>query len=59
MYEIEECIFWYHRLLDLMENDSEKIALGLQGDLLDAYRDLIERERTLLEGALQSLQNIY
>ena len=56
MYEIEECISRYRQLLDLMEDDSNKIEQGLQGELLDAYRGVVERERILLENALTSIK---
>ncbi len=59
MYELEECISRYRRILARMEDDSGKIANGLQGDLLDAYRGVIERERSILEEALQAIQNSY
>ncbi len=56
MYEIEECISRYRQLLDLMVDDSNKIEQGLQGELLDAYRGVVERERILLEDALTSIK---
>lgn len=56
MYEIEECLSRYRQLLDLMDDDSKKIEQGLQGELLDAYRNVVERERTLLENALISIK---
>lgn len=56
MYEIEECISRYRQLLDLMVDDSNKIEQGLQGELLDAYRGVVERERILLEDAFTSIK---
>lgn len=59
MFEVGECIARYQRLLQLMEDDSEEIAQGLQGELLEAYQDLVKREKTILQNALRSIQNTY
>ena len=59
MYEIEEeCLSQYRKLLQLLEQDSEEIALGLQGELQDAYRAILIRERDTLMSALRSIQSI-
>lgn len=59
MYEIEEeCLSQYRKLLQLLDQDSEEIALGLQGELLDAYRAILIRERDTLMSALRSIQSI-
>lgn len=57
MYDISECVSKYRRLLDLLEEDSEKMAQGLQGDLLGAYRSLIEHEKVLLDNAIITIKN--
>ena len=59
MYQTEECISGYQRLLRLLEEDSEQIANGLQGELLEAYRDVLVREKNVLTKAIQAMQNTH
>lgn len=59
MYTTDECAFLYRKLLQLMEEDSDSIAHALQGELLDAYRELLEKEKSILNDSLRKIQTIY
>ena len=59
MYEKEVCESQYRKLLQLLEEDSDEIAQGLQGELLDAYRAILIREKDTLSSALKSIQNTF
>ena len=59
MYEKEVCVTKYRRLLQLLEEDSDEIMLGLQGELLDAYRAILIREKDTLYNALKLIQNTF
>ena len=54
---IEECEYKYRQIFSLMEQDAEEIALGMQGELLDAYRDLVKQEEFMLEKAYAYILN--
>ena len=59
MYEKEVCVSQYRKLLQLLEEDSGEIVLGLQGELLDAYRAILTREKDVLSNALKSIQKTF
>lgn len=56
MLQNEECVSRYRRLLNLLENDAEEIAQGLQGELLTAYRSVLEKEKDRLTDALRDME---
>lgn len=57
MYQAEECASRYRRLMRRMEEDHEAIAQGLKGELLEAYREVLVREKEVLTDALKDIQN--
>ena len=56
MNEIEEYLFHYQKLIDLLVEDSQNVAKALQGDLLEAYRGLLIEEQRSLETNLSILK---
>lgn len=56
MLDIEECIARYRRIIALLDSDSEKFALAVQGEILNEYRKIIQLEKDALEKARQTLQ---
>lgn len=59
MLQIDECVSRYRRLINLMESDAEEIAQGLQGELLTAYRGVLEEEKSILTDALRDMERTY
>lgn len=58
MYQADECASRYRRLMRRMEEDYEAIAQGLNGELLEAYREILAREKEVLTDALKDIQNM-
>lgn len=56
MHEVDECASRYQKLLRLMEEDFAEIAQGLGGDILETYRELLNREMDILKSTLKSMQ---
>lgn len=54
---LEEYALEYARLLRLLETDSKQVAEGIQGDLLDAYRSVLELEKSTLSRTFGKMQN--
>jgi len=59
MCEVEVCAFQYRKLIQLLEEDFNDIALGLQGELLEAYRAILVLEKDALSNALKSIQKTF
>jgi len=55
LYEIDECMNHYKKLMSLLEEDSSEIARGFQGDLLNAYCETVQREKNVLSEQMQSI----
>lgn len=53
MYDLEESIVHYQRLIELMEEDMADISLCIQGELLDEYREVVEREMDILKNTIR------
>ncbi len=53
---MEDLIQCYKKLLRLLEEEDEKIALSLQGSYLDQYRKILQKER---EGVEEKLRQLY
>ncbi len=49
MQEYEVCMHRYRRLIELLEDDYREIVQALGGDVLNVYRDILEREKEVLE----------
>lgn len=58
MNEKEICEFRLRRLLNLLEEDFDEITQGFQGDLLSAYRAILNKEQDILSNALTIIRNI-
>lgn len=56
MFEAEECVYRYRKLLQLLEEDTQEISACLQGELLEEYRELLTREKDILNDALRTMQ---
>jgi hypothetical protein len=56
MFEAEECVYRYRKLLQLLEEDTQEISACLQGELLEEYRGLLTREKDILNDALRTMQ---
>lgn len=56
VYEAQECVARYKRLLQLIDEDFNEIAQGIQGRVLESYRDILVREKEILMEALKSMQ---
>ena len=59
MFSQEECASKYKRLLQLIEIDDEEIAEGLQGELLTAYRQVLEYEKNQIMNEIRSINITY
>ena len=57
--EREECIARYRQLLQLLEEDGDEIESCFQGDMLDAYRAILAKEKDILSNAISSIQFNY
>lgn len=57
MFDREVCISKIQKLLYLLEEDSSEMKLGLQGEMLEAYRSIVVSEIAILEDALILLKN--
>lgn len=53
MYEIEESMVHYRKLMELMEEDFAGIARCIQGELLEEYRETIKREMDILKNTIK------
>ena len=58
MYEVEESVAVCRRLLYLVEMEADQIRHGIQGDLLNSYRELLELETSNIKNVIQEMQNI-
>lgn len=56
MTEVEECMTRYQKIIALLDYDCEKIALAVQGEILDEYRQIIQLEKDALENARRTLK---
>lgn len=56
MYEAQECVARYKRLLQLIDEDFDEIAQGIQGRVLKSYREILVKEKEILMEALKSMQ---
>lgn len=45
------------KLLRWLEQDAEEIEKGLQGELLEKYRGIVEQEKSALTAIMRSIQN--
>ena len=54
---MDDLIFEYKRLLRLLEEDEERIALSLQGDFLEKYRFILKKEKEMIETQIRKLYN--
>lgn len=57
MYQSDQLIEWYQKLIKYWEEDAYEMGLALDGEMLEAYRRLVEEEKTLLKDAKKSAQN--
>ena len=56
MNDWEEYIYHYRRLLAHMDADGGEISRCFQGELLDAYRQLLKKEQDAL---VENLKKLY
>ena len=56
MTEVEECIKRYRRVIELLDLDCEKMALAIQGDILDEYLKITQLEKDALDNACGTLR---
>lgn len=54
---IEECLHYYRKLIDLLEQDSLQMGNAVEGDLLEAYRKLLKKEITETRNMMQLLNH--
>lgn len=59
MFSKEECTKKYKKLLQLLEQDYEEIAISIQGEMLVAYRQVLEYEKSFILNEIQSIENNY
>lgn len=52
---MEDLIRCYQKLIRLLEEEDEKIALSLQGPYLEQYRKILRKERERIEEKLREL----
>lgn len=52
---MEDLIRCYQKLIRLLEEEDEKIALSLQGPYLEQYRRILRKERERIEEKLREL----
>ena len=57
MWEREDCLALYQRLISLLEEDESSIAQVMSGDLYDAYKKLVQDERNNVINARNELRN--
>ena len=57
MFENNECISCYQKLLELLDEDASEMELCLQGEILAMYHELIKREQDILRKAISMLNN--
>ena len=55
---LNECIYRYQKLISLLNQDENDMKYGLEGDLLDAYRSIVSKEKQALEQALAELKRL-
>ncbi len=58
MYELDNCMSHYRRLLSLLEEDSREIAKGFQGELLQGYQETIQKEVSVLSQKMRTVYSI-
>ncbi len=58
-----ECLGLCIKILEMLERDSQELSLHLQGDVIDAYQDMIKAEvdglddvQTLLRRAIDQIE---
>lgn len=47
----DECLMHYHKLLRLLAEDEEHASRCFQGEILEIYRTIIEREKSIISNA--------
>lgn len=55
---MEEIISEYKKLLELIDEENVLIAKGLQGELLEMYRNILAQEKDEIEKYLQIIYQI-
>lgn len=55
MKEREETLYHYEKLKALLDADEEHITRCLNGDLLDSYRQIIDREKEVLRKIISKI----
>lgn len=55
---LNECIYRYQKLISLLDQDENDMKYGLEGELLDAYRSIVSKEKQALEQALAELKRL-
>lgn len=54
---MDELIRRYQKLIQLLEEEEEKISFSLQGDLLSQYRLIIKKEKELIKEQIRTIRN--
>lgn len=55
---IEECLHYYKKLIDLLEQDSLQMGAAVQDELLATYRKLLKKEITETRNMMQLLSRL-
>ena len=56
---LDNCLYLCNRLRDLQDQDSDQIAVSLQGEQLETYRKIMKIEEEKLDDLKQRMQSLY
>lgn len=51
----DDCLMHYHRLLQLLAEDKDHISRCFQGEILEIYRTILEREQSIITSARNNI----
>jgi len=55
--QVDEIVFGYRKLLDLISEEEQQAVCCIQGDLLEMYKNVLLKEREKIEQQIQVLQH--
>ncbi len=56
---MDEIISEYRKLLELLDEEKESIVRSMQGELMEIYREILQKERENVEKNIHMLYQYY
>lgn len=56
---MDEIISEYRKLLELLDEEKDKIARSMQGELMEIYREILQKEREKVEKNMYMIYQYY